>query len=120
MRVTHARQHAGDIGDFSTIARAERRNSCERYPQAAPEGDFHGEKESKEQTHDCRCGQIKRRPRTKDCNKGSNCRGECRRHSRRRNGHEVNARSDAGNRKAVWKKQNKDGQDWAKEKALKH
>jgi hypothetical protein len=51
---------------FDRIARAERRNSRKRYPQAAPEGDSHGEKESTEQTHDCWCGQIKRRPYFED------------------------------------------------------
>ena len=104
---------------FDRIARAERRSSCKRYPQAAPEGDSHGEKESTEQTHDCWCGQIKRRPRTKDCGKGGNCRGECRRPSRRRSGHEVNARPDADRgEKAVWKKQNKNERHREKEKTL--
>src|SRR4029434_7758308 len=95
------------------------RNSCERYPQTAPEGDFHGEKESKEQTHDCRCGQIKRRPGPKEWGKCATCRGECCRPSRRRSGHEVNARPDADRgEKAVWKKQNADERDRAKEKTL--
>jgi hypothetical protein len=77
---------------------------------------------SKNPTHDCRCGQIS--PRTKDCAKGRNRRGDyCRRRRRRRGGHEVNGRSgrpDAENRgeTAVWKKQNEDGQDRAKEKKL--
>ena len=77
---------------------------------------------SKNQTHDCRCGKIN--TRTKDCAKGSNRRGDyCRRCRRCRRGHEVNGRPgrpDSENRgeKAVWKKQNEDGQDRAKEKTL--
>ena len=76
----------------------------------------------KKPTHDCRCGQIK--ARTKYCAKGSNrCGGYCRHCRRRRSGHEVNwrpERPDAENRgeRAVWKKQNEDGQDRAKEKTL--
>jgi hypothetical protein len=42
---------------------------------------------------------------------------ECRRPSRRRIGREVNARPDDRGEKAVWKKQNEDG-DRAKEKTL--
>jgi len=77
---------------------------------------------TKNPTHDCRCGQIK--ARTKDCAKGSNrCGDYCRHCRRRRSGHEVNGRlerPDAENRgeRAVWKKQNEDGQDRAKEKTL--
>ena len=77
---------------------------------------------TKNPTHDCRCGQIK--ARTKDCAKGSNrCGDYCRHCRRRRSGHEVNGRPerpDAENRgeRAVWKKQNEDGQDRAKEKKL--
>ena len=70
----------------------------------------------KNPTHDCRCGQIT--PRTKDCAKGRNRGGDyCR---RRRRGHEVNGRSGRPDRgeTAVWKKQNEDGQDRAKEKTL--
>jgi hypothetical protein len=77
---------------------------------------------TKNPTHDCRCGQIK--ARTKDCAKGSNrCGDYCRHCRRRRSGYEVNGRPerpDAENRgeRAVWKKQNEDGQDRAKEKTL--
>jgi hypothetical protein len=69
-----------------------------------------------------RCGQIK--ARTKDCAKGNNRRGDyCRRRCRCRRRHEVNGRPerpDAENRgeRAVWKNQNEDGQDRAKEKTL--
>jgi hypothetical protein len=81
---------------------------------------------SKNPTHDCRCGQIS--PRTKDCPKGSNRRSDyCRCRRRSCGGHEVKGRlgrPDAENRgeTAVWKKQNEEGQDVAKEKdaSLKH
>ena len=45
------------------------------------------------------------------------CRGDCRGPSRRCNGHAVNATPDRGE-EAVWKKQNEDEQDRAKEKTL--
>jgi hypothetical protein len=111
-----------------TLTNIDSRTVTTRTWQALKPENIYGQEKlcSKNSTHDCRCGQIS--PRTKDCAKGRNRRSDyCRCRCRSCGGHEVKGRlgrPDAENRgeTAVWKKQNEEGPDVAKEKdaRLKH